>query len=60
MIITYATVTSISPLRIKFNHELEASNANYYKLSTYIPKVGDKVAVIKDDKNKYLILGGVN
>lgn len=58
MIITYATVTNVSPLRIKFNHETTPSEANYHRLTAYVPKLGDKVAVLKDSKNKYLIIGG--
>lgn len=59
MIIKYATVTSVNPLKIKFNYETTASDTTYTKMKSYTPAVGDKVVVIKDDKEKYLILGAV-
>lgn len=59
MTITYATVTSVTPLRVRFNYELEQSDTQYTKLLSYTPKIGDSVAIIKDSKGKYLILGAV-
>lgn len=59
MIIKYAIVTSVNPLKINFNYETTASDTTYTKLKSYTPSIGDKVVVIKDDKEKYLILGTV-
>lgn len=60
MIIRYATVISVTPLKIRFIGEDEESETTYTKLKSYTPTQWDKVAVIKDDKEKYLIIGGVN
>lgn len=60
MIIKYATVKSANPLKVKFTNEIETSEATYPKLKSYVPIVGDTVAILKDDNEKYLIIGGVD
>lgn len=59
--IKFATVTIVNNngFYIKFNGEQEASQRIYKKLATYVPKVGDRVAVIKDGNN-YVILGTID
>ena len=54
----YATVTQVSPLRIKFDGETTASDNLYNRLVSYSPQVGDRV-VVDVENGKYLILGKV-
>lgn len=54
----YATVTQVSPLRIKFDGETVASDNLYNRLASYSPKLNDRV-VVDVDNEKYLILGEV-
>lgn len=61
MTIQYAKVTSILsgfPYVTFLGEELE-SKTKYPKLATYTPTLGDMVAFLVDDKEKYLMIGKV-
>lgn len=54
--IKYATVTSVSPFRVKFDVDgVESSNTSYKRLEWYTPKVNDRVAFLDDGKQKICI-----
>ena len=59
-IIKLATVTSVSSGRayVRFFGESAAATKKYPQLSSYSPKVGDKVALLKQG-NTYIILGKI-
>lgn len=57
--IKYATVTSVSPFKVKFDVDgAESSNTSYKYPAWYTPMAGDRVAFLDDGKQK-LCLGKV-
>ena len=57
--IQYATVTSTSPFKVKFDIDsTESANTSYKRLASYTPTIGDRVAFLNDGKNT-LCLGKV-
>lgn len=61
MNIKYAAVTEVAEdgFKVTFLGETIQSEMNYFKLATYQPVMGDTVAFIVDNKNKYLCLGKI-
>lgn len=54
--IKFATVTSTSPFKVKFDTDAEESaNISYKYLNSYTPAEGDRVVFLDDGKNKICI-----
>lgn len=61
MLIRYAKVTAITEqgFFVTFLGETEQSQMIYKRLSTYIPRLGDKIAILEDKLGKKIVMGEV-